>query len=234
MIGLQSRRDIVYMALAGFFVTNAILGELTGGKLFTFGPFTLSIGVIPWPVVFIATDLINEYFGREGVRRLTFMTIGLIVYAFIVLFLAMQVPAVSFSPVSDAQFQAVFGQSMWIIVGSVIAFALSQLIDVFIFWLVRHKTGGRYLWMRATGSTVVSQLIDSIVIIGIAFWLPGKVKTTEFLAVAASNYSFKLIVAVGITPLLYAGHAAIDRFLGTEEAHQLIEQSAKASEEAVV
>jgi uncharacterized integral membrane protein (TIGR00697 family) len=222
------------MALAGFFVTNAILGELTGGKLFTFGPFTLSIGVIPWPVVFIATDLINEYFGREGVRRLTFMTIGLIVYAFVVLFLAMQVPAVSFSPVSDVQFQAVFGQSMWIIVGSVIAFALSQMIDVFIFWLVRHKTGGRYLWMRATGSTVVSQLIDSIVIIGIAFWLPGKVKTAEFLAVAASNYSFKLIVAVGITPLLYAGHAAIDRFLGTEEAHQLIEQSAKASEEAAV
>jgi queuosine precursor transporter len=234
MIGLQSRRDIVYMALAGFFVTNAILGELTGGKLFTFGPFTLSIGVIPWPVVFIATDLINEYFGREGVRRLTFMTIGLIVYAFLVLFLAMQVPAVSFSPVSDAQFQAVFGQSMWIIVGSVIAFALSQMIDVFIFWLVRHKTGGRYLWMRATGSTVVSQLIDSIVIIGIAFWLPGKVKTSEFLAVAASNYSFKLIVAIGITPLLYAGHTAIDRFLGTEEAHQLIEQSAKASEEEAV
>ena len=234
MIKLQSRRDIVYMALAGFFVTNAILGELTGGKLFTFGPFTLSIGVIPWPVVFIATDLINEYFGREGVKRLTLMTIALIVYAFVVLFLSIQVPAASFSPVTDAQFQAVFGQSMWIIVGSVIAFALSQMIDVFIFWLVRHKTGPRFLWMRATGSTVVSQLIDSIVIIGIAFWLPGKVKTSEFLTVAASNYSFKLIVALGITPLLYAGHAAIDRFLGMEEAHQLIEQSAKASEEVAV
>jgi len=234
MIGLQSRRDIVYMALAGFFVTNAILGELTGGKLFTLGPFTLSIGVIPWPVVFIATDLINEYFGRDGVRRLTLMTIGLIVYAFIVLFLAMQVSAAPFSPVTDAQFAAVFGQSLWIIVGSVIAFAFSQLVDVFIFWLVRHKTGGRYLWMRATGSTVVSQLIDSVVIIGIAFWLPGKVKTSEFLTVAASNYSFKLIVALSITPLLYAGHAAIDRFLGTEEAHQLIEASAKASEQAAV
>ena len=79
-MGIQSRRDIVYLALAGFLVTNAILGELAGGKLFALGPFTLSIGVIPWPVVFIATDLINEYFGREGVRRLTFMTIGLIVY----------------------------------------------------------------------------------------------------------------------------------------------------------
>lgn len=233
-MGIQTRRDIVYLALAGFFVTNAILGELTGGKLFTFGIFTLSIGVIPWPVVFIATDLINEYFGRDGVRRLTLMTIALIVYAFIVLFLAMQVPAASFSPVNDAQFQAVFGQSLWIIVGSVTAFALSQLVDVGVFWLVRHRTGGRFLWMRATGSTVVSQLIDSIVIIGIAFWLPGKVKTSEFLQVAASNYSFKLLIAVGVTPLLYAGHAAIDRFLGIEEARQLIEQSAKASKEAVL
>jgi hypothetical protein len=228
-----SRRDLVYLALAGFFVTNAILGEVTGGKLFTMGPFTLSIGVIPWPVVFIATDLINEYFGREGVKRLTFMTIGLIVYAFVVLYLAIQVPAASFSPVTDAQFGAVFGQSLWIIVGSVTAFALSQLVDVAVFWLVRHKTGGRFLWMRATGSTVVSQFIDSIVVIGIAFWLPGKVKTAEFLTVAASNYSYKFLIAVCMTPFIYLAHSAIDRFLGREEARHLIERAAKASEEAV-
>jgi queuosine precursor transporter len=230
MIG-QTRRDMVYLALAGFFVTNAILGELTGGKLFSLGPFTLSIGVIPWPVVFLSTDLINEYFGREGVRRLTFMTIGLIIYAFAVLFLAMQVPAASFSPVSDLQFRAVFGQSLWIIVGSVVAFAISQLIDVGVFWLVRQKTGGRFLWLRATGSTVVSQLIDSIVIIGIAFWLPGKVKTAEFLAVAASNYSYKFLIALGMTPVIYAAHSLIDRFLGVEEARQLIERAAKSSAE---
>jgi queuosine precursor transporter len=230
---VATRRDIVYLALAGFFVTNAILGEVTGGKLFTLGPFTMSIGVIPWPVVFIATDLINEYFGREGVRRLTFVTIGLIAYAFVVLYLAIQVPAASFSPVTDGQFHAVFGQSLWIIVGSVMAFAISQLVDVGVFWLVRHKTGGRYLWMRATGSTVVSQLIDSFVIIGVAFWLPGKVKTSDFLMVATANYSYKLLIAVGVTPLLYVGHAIIDRFLGVEQAHRLIEESAKASQEAI-
>jgi hypothetical protein len=116
----------------------------------------------------------------------------------------------------------------------VIAFGVSQLVDVGVFWLVRHRTGGRFLWMRATGSTVISQLIDSIVIIGIAFWLPGKVQTSEFLTVAASNYSFKLIVALSITPLLYIGHAVIDRFLGVEAAHQLIEQSVKASAEKAV
>jgi len=129
------------------------------------------------------------------------MTIALIVYAFVVLFAAMQVPAASFSPVTDAQFQVVFGQSLWIIAGSVTAFALSQLVDVGVFWLVRHRTGGRFLWMRATGSTIVSQLIDSFVIIGIAFWLPGKVKTSEFLTVAASNYSFKLLIALGVLML---------------------------------
>ncbi|MDH3443287.1 MAG: queuosine precursor transporter [Deltaproteobacteria bacterium] len=231
---VTSRRDIVYLALAGFFVTNAILGEVTGGKLFTWGPFTMSIGVIPWPVVFLTTDLINEYFGRDGVRKLTFMTIGLIVYAFIVLFLAMQVAAASFSPVTDAQFDAVFGQSLWIIFGSVTAFALSQLVDVGVFWLVRHKTGGRFLWMRATGSTVVSQLIDSIVIIGIAFWLPGKVKTSEFIAIAASNYSYKFLIALAMTPFIYLAHAAIDRFLGREEAHKLIERAAKSSDELAI
>jgi uncharacterized integral membrane protein (TIGR00697 family) len=233
-IGVASRRDIVYLALAGFFVTNAILGELTGGKLFSLGPFTMSIGVIPWPVVFISTDLINEYFGRDGVRRLTFMTIGLIAYAFVILYLAILVPAASFSPVTDAQFQAVFGQSLWIIIGSIIAFGISQLVDVGVFWLVRHKTGGKHLWMRATGSTLVSQLIDSIVIIGVAFWLPGKVKTEEFFMVAGANYSYKMLIALAVTPLLYVGHSIIDRYLGIEESHRLIESSARASDQVVV
>jgi uncharacterized integral membrane protein (TIGR00697 family) len=233
-IDVANRRDVVYLALAGFFVTNAILGEVTGGKLFSLGPFTMSIGVIPWPVVFITTDLINEYFGRDGVRRLTFMTIGLIAYAFIILYVAILVPAASFSPVTDGQFQAVFGQSLWIIAGSIIAFGISQLVDVGVFWLVRHKTGGKHLWMRATGSTLVSQFIDSIVIIGIAFWLPGKIKTEEFFIVAAANYSYKMLIALAVTPLLYIGHSIIDRYLGIEESHRLIESSVQASDEMAV
>jgi queuosine precursor transporter len=222
---------MVYLALAAFFITDAVLAEVIGGKLFTLGPFTMSIGVLPWPVVFIATDLINEYFGREGVKKITLMTLGLISYAYIILFASIQVPAASFSPVTDAQYRAVFGQSLWIIAGSMVAFAASQLVDVVIFWLVRHKTGGKYLWLRATGSTVISQLIDSFVIIGIAFWLPGKVKTSEFFTVAASNYSYKLLIAIAVTPLLYAGHSLIDRFLGEQQAHELIEDTARVNEE---
>lgn len=227
---IKNRRDIVFILLSGIFITNAILAELIGGKLIQLGPFAMSIGVIPWPVVFLTTDIINEYFGVHGVKRLTLLTIGLIAYCFIILFLAIQIPAAGFSPVDDPTFQRVFGQSLWIIVGSITAFALSQMIDVFTFWFFRAKTGGKYLWLRATGSTMISQLIDSIVIIGIAFWLPGKVKTSEFLEVSLTNYSYKFLIALGMTPLIYLLHALIDRFLGKEESHRLIEEAARVSE----
>ncbi len=224
-----TRRDIVYLLLAGFFVTDALLGELTGGKLIQVGPFVMSVGIIPWPIVFIATDIINEYFGLAGVRRLTLITIGLILYAFVLVFTEIHIPTSPVSPVHDDQFRAVFGQSLWIIVGSVTAFAVSQLVDVFIFWFVRRRTGHRYLWLRATGSTAVSQLIDSIIIIGIAFWLPGKLSFANYLNLALTNYSYKLLIAIGVTPLIYLAHGLIDRFLGAETSHTLIEQSARAS-----
>src|SRR6478609_9641459 len=159
---LTKRRDIVFIVLAGFFITNAIVAELIGGKLVTFfGLFTQSIGIILWPVVFILTDLINEHYGKAGVRKLTFITVGLVSYMFIVISIALHIKAVDFSPVSDNAFLEVFGQSQWIIVGSIIAFLISQLVDVYIFWLFRNRTGSRLIWLRATGSTVVSQLIDT-------------------------------------------------------------------------
>lgn len=225
----QQRRDLVFLSLTGIFITCAVLGELIGGKLIQLGPFTMSMGVLPWPVVFLTTDLINEYFGRGGVRRLTLITVGLISFAFVVLFAAIQVPAAEFSPVSDEQFAAVFGQSLWIIFGSIIAFMASQLVDVVVFWIFRSRTGGRYLWIRATGSTAISQLIDSIAIIGIAFWLPGKLATDEFFQVAASNYSYKFLIAISLTPLLYGSHALIERFLGHDLSNELIAEAANSS-----
>src|SRR5690606_37661477 len=175
-----TRKELTFLILAGIFVTNAIVAELIGGKLFQWGPFTMSLGILPWPVVFLTTDLVNEYFGKEGVKKLTFLTAALIVYAFIILFIGIAIPATSFSPVGNEAFQIVFGQSLWIIIGSLIAFLTSQLIDVFVFWLVRARTQGRLLWLRATGSTAVSQLIDTFVVMGIAFYLPGKLSAGEY------------------------------------------------------
>lgn len=210
----QTRRDFVFLLLGGAFITNALLGELMGGKLFQWGPFVLSIGVIPWPVVFLTTDLINEYFGHDGVRRLTLLTASLISYAFIILLGGMYVHAAPFSPVTDAQFSAVFGQSLWVIVGSLVAFIVGQYVDTAIFWIFRNRTGRRKLWLRATGSTAISQLVDSFVVIGIGFVLPGKISASQYIAVAGTSYCYKLIVAVCLTPLIYGAHAAIDRFLG--------------------
>ncbi len=232
---MQSRKDLVYLVLTAFFISNAILAELIGGKLISIpvmipwlGMPAASIGVIPWPIVLVATDIMNEYFGREGVKRITLITVAMISYCFVILYLAMQVPAAAFSPVNDETFKIVFGQSLWIIFGSIIAFAISQLIDVTVFWLVREKTKGKMLWLRTTGSTVVSQLIDSVLIIGIAFWLPGKVQTSDFINVAMTNYSYKLVIAIAMTPVIYLIHNLIDRYLG-KEADQMIATSAKES-----
>jgi uncharacterized integral membrane protein (TIGR00697 family) len=211
----KNRKDLVFIILAGFFVTNAIVAELIGGKLVQFfGIFTQSIGIILWPVVFVLTDLINEYYGHKGVRKLTLITVGLIIYTFILISIAINLNATGFSPVSDSVFKTVFGQSQWIIVGSITAFLTSQLVDVWIFWKLRNVTGHKMIWLRATGSTLVSQVIDTFVVQYIGFVVPGKWAFDEFAVNAAWGYAFKLLVAIALIPLIYLGHFAIEKYLG--------------------
>ena len=211
---LKSKRDIVFLVLAGFFITNAIVAELIGGKLVQFfGLFTQSVGIILWPVIFLLTDLINEYYGKDGVRKLTYITVGLISFTFILLTIALNIPATSFSPVPDNVFRTVFGQSQWIIVGSITAFLFSQLIDVYVFWAFKKVTGDKHIWLRATGSTMVSQLVDTFVVQFIAFVLPGKWPFNEFIVNASWGYAFKLLVALALIPMIYLGHYVIGKYL---------------------
>ncbi len=220
-----TRRQMLFFVLGGFFIMNALLGELTGGKLFAvhWRPFSflpenllLSIGVIMWPVVFIFTDIINEYFGKEGVRKLTFLTVGLILFAFGFLYAAIAIPAGEGSPVSQEAFSAVFGQSLFIIVGSLAAFAISQLVDVVVFSFFKQATGGARLWLRATGSTAVSQLVDTYVVAFVAFVVPGTMSWENFFKLSFGNYLYKLLIAIGVTPLIYLLHWVIDRYLAAE------------------
>lgn len=216
----SSRRDRVFLVLAGIFITHALLGELLGGKLFTAAGYVMSIGVIPWPVVFVTTDLVNEYYGPKAVRRLTLLAIALIVYTFGLLWVCMQVPAADISPVDDASFDRVFGQSMWIIVGSIVAFAISQLLDAMVFVALRRRTRNRLLWLRAVGSTVVSQLIDTFVINGIAFGLPGKITPSEVVELSVTNYGYKFLVALGTLPVIYFGHGIVDRYFAGDRTSE--------------
>jgi hypothetical protein len=222
-----ARRQLVFQVLGAFFVGNALLAELIGGKLFqVFTPwhtFTLSCGVVLWPFVFVMTDVANEYFGRSGVRRLTYLAAGVITYAFAMLWLTQYVHAAPFSPIDDRSFTRVFLQSRWIIVGSIIAFLIAQLVDVTVFWVVRRRTGGRHLWLRATGSTVVSQFIDTFVVGFIGLYLPARLGQTQaevpftfadFLNTSTSGYAFKFGVALAVTPLLYGLHNVIHYHLG--------------------
>ena len=212
----QSKKDTVYVILAGIFITNAVVAELIGGKLIDVGPAVMSIGILPWPIVFITTDLINEYFGEKGVRKLSIITAALIAYTFIVLFFAMKIPSTEISSVSTEQFNAVFGQSQLIIVGSITAFLVSQLIDVSLFHYVKKRTGNKMIWLRSTGSTVISQLFDSFIVLGIAFWLPGIMDTKTFIISAFTGYTVKLVIAVLMTPMIYWGHALIEKYIAKD------------------
>ncbi len=212
----QSKKDTVYVILAGIFITNAVVAELIGGKLIDVGPAVMSIGILPWPIVFITTDLINEYFGEKGVRKLSILTAALIAYTFIVLFFAMKIPSTVISSVSTTQFNAVFGQSQLIIVGSIVAFLVSQLIDVWIFHFVKRRTGSKMIWLRSTGSTVISQLFDSFIVLGIAFWLPGIMDTKTFIISGFTGYTVKLLIAVLMTPMIYLGHYLIEKYIAKD------------------
>lgn len=246
----------VFIVLGGFFVCNALLAEFLGVKIFALeetlglrplnwdlfghsGSLSFTAGVLLWPVVFIMTDIINEYYGRRGVRFLSYLTVGLILYAFAFAYVAIalapadwwvNIQADQGVPDMQAAYAAIFGQGMWIIVGSVTAFLIGQLIDVTIFHWIRRLTGERYIWARATGSTLISQLIDSFVVLYIAFVLgPQRWPLELFLAVGTVNYLYKFVVAIALTPLIYLGHTAIERYLGPELAHALRAQAAAAS-----
>jgi queuosine precursor transporter len=215
-VNLNSRKDIVFLILAGFFITNALMAEMIGGKLISFGIFVQSVGILPWPVVFLTTDLINEYYGRKGVIRLSFITVGLIAYAFILLLTTQEIPAIENSPVSDESFNQVFGMSRGIIIGSIIAFLVAQVIDALSFHRIKKITGSRHIWLRATGSTVISQLFDTFIVQFIAFVIPGYWSLPEFFENASMGYLFKLLVALGLIPFIYLFHYIIDRYLKVE------------------
>jgi len=254
---LEQKKHRLFIMLSGIFLTNALIAEMIGVKIFSaeasvglapahlplFGflmDFNLTAGVIIWPVVFVTSDLINEYFGQPGVKRISYLTAGFIAYSFVVIFLTMRLPPAdwwidanntdpdgNFFNINFA-FTKIFGQGQRIILGSLSAFLIGQFTDVFVFQRLRKITGPRYLWLRATGSTLVSQFIDSFVVLFIAF--SGTFSATQILAIGVTNYIYKFIVAIVLTPLIYFGHNIIDNYLGHEHALHMSDEAASQSQ----
>ena len=250
---LDDRAVRLFIALAAFFCVNAVLAEFIGVKIFALedtlgiapfewnlfgqtGSLSFTAGTLLWPMVFILTDTINEFFGRRGVKFISWVAVALIVYGFLFAFAAIAlapadwwVTAAQSQGVPDYQkaFAAIFGQGMWTIAGSIVAFLLGPLIDVSVFHRIRNATGEKHVWLRATGSTAVSQLVDSFVVLYIAFVLgPQKWPTSLFLAVSSVNYLYKMLAAIAMIPLLYLMRHAIRRYLGHERERQLRAEAA--------
>lgn len=247
----KTKESRLLLVLGSFLIANAILSEFIGVKIFTVEgslgidkfdidllgvpnlSFNMSAGVLTWPLIFIMTDIINEYYGIRQVRFLSILASILIAYAFLAVGLAINlVPAdfwitqnVNGEPLNlNNAFTAIFGQGMWIIAGSITAFLVGQIVDVAIFQSIKRSTGDRALWLRATGSTLISQLVDSFVVIFIAFYLnPNYHWTWQMVAaIGLVNYTYKFFVALLMTPVLYGVHAIIDNFLGKDLAKRMI------------
>jgi uncharacterized integral membrane protein (TIGR00697 family) len=245
------RRQFLLLVLCAFFVGFFVAAELIGAKLFHFslfglgpsslglngGLFVATTGILAFPLTFILTDIINEYYGRTTVRVLTFLAIAVNLTLIPVVQVAMAVPAHDFASggvdqtMQDA-YRNALGQSWAIVIASVCAFGIGQFVDVWVFAKLRRATKGRMLWLRAQGSTVVSQLIDTFVVIYLAFVvIPGLVgsgfsmSAGDACTVSLTNYIYKFVIAVAITPLLYLVHWGIEAWLGHREAELAIAEA---------
>lgn len=246
---LNDKPTKLFIVIASFFVANALIAECIGGKLFSLErllglepqPFsllgedgltyTLTCGVLLWPLEFIMTDIVNEYFGPKAVRRISYIAVGLICYAFLMFYIAIKVPANKefwiTSHVQDgipdmqAAFNGIFGQGMWIIVGSLTAFLVSQILDVWVFHKIKKATGEKKVWLRATGSTLVSQFVDSFIVLFIAFKIGNGWSFQRVLAIGLVNYSYKALMALLLTPLIYIIENRIENYLGKDTTAEL-------------
>ncbi len=244
----KDKSSKLFVAITAFFVSNALIAECIGSKIFSleklFGiqpvnitflgqsglSFNLTCGVLLWPLEFIITDIVNEYYGVKAVRRISYIAVALISYAFLMFYLSIHLPAADFwvpskkdSGISNMQtaYNVIFGQGLWIILGSLTAFLFSQIIDVTVFHRIKKITGHKYIWLRSTGSTLVSQLIDSFIVLIIAFKFGSTWTWPQVIAVGILNYTYKAVVAIVLTPLIYFAEGKIDTYLGKETAEEM-------------
>ncbi|RCR65873.1 VUT family protein [Larkinella punicea] len=259
MASFTSKKTNLYIFLSAVFLTNAIIAEIIGVKIFSAETllgvppaqlhllgdfvldFNLTAGVVIWPFVFITSDIINEYYGIKGVKQISYITAGFIAYSFLIIYFVTTLPPAQFwldvnktdavgNPVNiNNAFAMIFRQGLGIIIGSITAFMVGQLLDATVFQSLKRITGSRKIWLRATGSTLVSQLIDSFVVLTIAFYVFGNWPFKQVIAVAIVNYIYKFFIAVVLTPVLYVAHYLIDNYLGKEHAKELANESSMSS-----
>jgi len=216
------RRMQLFVVLAAVFVTSLVVGDLIGVKLFEVHVGSvvavMSIGMLPFPVTFLLTDILNEFYGKKAARYVTWVGFFMAIFAYAVIAIAVQVPwapltrAPDFKGTVESAFNNVFAGSQRILAASMMAYLVGQFADITIFNLLKRTTNNRLLWLRATGSTLVSQLIDTTVVQFVAW--TGVLPTATIFSIIYTSYIVKLLIAVGLTPFIYLGHGIVERKLG--------------------
>lgn len=200
--------DLPFLILAAVFLSSLIVCNVIAGKLLTvdlgFKVFTLSAGALPYPITFLATDLLSEIYGRRRANRVVWSGFAASLFALLALWLGDQFPALVNGPgFSDETYSTVFGQAPRAIAASMTAYLIAQFLDVRLFHFWRELTNGRHLWLRNNASTVVSQLLDSLLVVFVLFY--GQMATGELLGIVLDLWLFKALVALADTPLFYLG-----------------------------
>ncbi|XVJ51586.1 MAG: queuosine precursor transporter [Vampirovibrio sp.] len=205
---------LLYTLMAVVFCTCLMVANLTGAVLIPLtlpflGERLISAGIITFPVTFLLTDLLNEFYGNAGAQRITWLGFIVAMAFYEVFRLLEMLPIAEYSPISATAFHQVAHNFTGMIVASLTAYLISQFLDIALFAQFKKWTGTRWIGVRATGSTVISQAFDSFIVTSLAFW--GSLPWSEILLIGRSNYEVKLLVALGITPILYLLHTLIRR-----------------------
>jgi uncharacterized integral membrane protein (TIGR00697 family) len=212
-------RERAFVHLAALFIAALVVCNLVAQKFVTvdlgFHVFTISAGILPYPLTFLVTDLISEIYGRKRANQLVFAGFVASVFVLGVLALGAAFPAIPGSPVDDAAYTTVFGQSWKVVFSSMLAYLVAQLVDIRMFHFWKRLTNGRHLWLRNNASTLVSQLVDTTLVVTVLFL--GTDQQSNIPAFILSGWLFKALCALLDTPLFYLGvwwferHAPEDR-----------------------
>lgn len=233
-----SRAQLVYLWLAMVFVSSLLVADVLGVKLFRIPlGFSFSVpwqdapidaiqhtcGMLTFPITFLLTDLINEFFGRRAARRIVWIGFAAGGFAFLFINISLAMPhwEVPFN-IAERSFDDVFSNSRLMYVASLAAYLVGSFSDIAIFAWLKRITGGRRVWLRATGSTVVSQAIDSFIVTWLAFSVSRSLLDTgipampmnEVLKTAATGYLLKFVIALALTPIIYGGRWIMREWFG--------------------
>ena len=211
----------LYVYMGAIFVACLLLGDIIGGKTLATPLGPISVGIIPFPVTFLLTDVVNDFYGRKGATFLTWLGFFMALLAYVVLQVSTWLRPDPSTYFTQAEFAKVFGGSAQLFIASIVAYLIGQILDIHVFQFWKALTQSKHLWLRATGSTILSQIIDTVTI-NVIFWRWTASKDWGWIgAKAGREYGIKLVVAILLTPAVYAVHTFVVKVMGiAPEPHE--------------